>query len=431
MSTILHRFTPPTCTLEIKGTKSPLSRWTERDLLNKFQFQLSFDDPRLPSEKQITIFGNKAELEQLHKAVDNYVQHHLHASLSSKSKVNNSTANTPYLQPDGLVNHQLFLANLTNDATENKVRLSTVQLFDLVTALEGYSTEIAALPALKPTRNNKIIPLWGSIAAVTVAAIGFGAITLNSPPSNVATSTRENSPEAIPELDEVIPPKLPQTTKTPPQTKPSESISSRQRLPPPPAVDTPKPKPNIPDPADYPLSEIGKQSGLSNQKPKKQIESAISIPPKEENKQNQAEEESQSATIVLEPNLDRTQAETDNIALGDQQSQDSTLSSQDSSFAVNRASKQSKPNQLQEIKNYFQGKWQPPADLKQSLEYRLYINGDGSIDKVISLGKAAKLYLSQTNIPVRGETFISPLKEQKLRVRLLLNPNGEVKVFKE
>ena len=92
----------------------------------------------------------------------------------------------------------------------------------------------------------------------------------------------------------------------------------------------------------------------------------------------------------------------------------------------------SKPSQAQEIKTYFKDKWQPPAELKQSLEYRLYLNFDGSIKRVVPIGKASELYLDKTNIPVKGETFISPLnKSQKSIIRLLLNPDGGIKTFAE
>ena len=247
MLTTLHRFTPPTCTLEIKGKLSPLSRWTERNLLKDLQFQLSFDDPRLPTDQQITVTGNKAELERLNRAVNSYIHHHLHASLSSQPITANVQIREPYLKSDGLVNHQLYLANLTSDAADNRVKLSTVQLFDLVTALEGYTEQIATLPALdRPTKN--VIPLWGGIAAVGVAAISFGAIALKSPPQNVATSQQSQSPDSIVELEEVVPPQLPENIKTSPKPKPNQSISSRKRLPPPPAVDSPQTQ------AEYPRS---------------------------------------------------------------------------------------------------------------------------------------------------------------------------------
>jgi hypothetical protein len=60
------------------------------------------------------------------------------------------------------------------------------------------------------------------------------------------------------------------------------------------------------------------------------------------------------------------------------------------------------------------------------------LDRDGSIKRVVPLGKAAQLYLSQTNIPVNGEPFIAPLTpSQSSTIRLLLNPNGGVQVFTE
>ena len=450
MLTTLHRFTPPTCTLEIRGKKSPLSDWTDRALLKKLQFQLSFDDPRVSTEQQVTITGNQTELEQLNAAVDCYIQHQLHRSLSANQVTNKPlTRRRPYLVPDGLVNHQLFLGKLTNDAVDNRVKLSTVQLFDLATALESYVTQIRVLPALKQDKT-KVVFLWGSIVAVTAVAVVLGAIALKSPLPNVATSTREESPTEIPELDEVVPPQIPEASKAPakPRLKEPEPIASSKPLPPPPAVDTPKPKPNIPDPADYPLSQVGKQSGL-NDLAQEQVESAIAVTPKADKKQNSAGEksadETDSASIVLEPEPEKRESgdrtsktqktkpelatDLNSLESGAIEDKPDTGFQNQQDSGIIKDKPIVKPTQL-EISNYFRARWQPPADLKQSLEYRLYLNSDGSIDKVVSLGKASKLYLSQTNIPVQGEKFISPTK-QKLTVRLLLNPNGTVKAFKE
>ena len=89
-------------------------------------------------------------------------------------------------------------------------------------------------------------------------------------------------------------------------------------------------------------------------------------------------------------------------------------------------------SQLQEVTAYFEKQWQPPANLQQSLEYRLLLNPDGSIKKVIPLGKAARLYISQSKIPVNGEPFISPpTTAQSSKIRLLLNPDGRVQAFTE
>jgi hypothetical protein len=412
----LHRFTPPTCTLEIKGIKSPFTRWIKSAKQQNWQFQLDFDDPRLPTTKQVKITGDYHNLAQLQLAVNYYIQEFLATSWQLETtphleiKINNkSDHKQPYLQPQGLVNHQLFLGNLTHNHTAESIQLSTIQLFDLVTALEAYQTQIGTLTELNSTESKKIISLWGGIAAVILAAIGITAIVLRSPaPSNISSSSKSPSPEEIPQLNDVVPPQVPKTTKKPTSKPKLSDLASSDRLPPPPAVDTPKPKPDIPDPADYPLAEVARQSGLNNAA-KQQTESVITIP---------TENKNQETTSQF------------NTANNSNQNQD--LARLNSSLTNPPAIATAKSDQLQEIKAYFLTKWQPPAELKQSLEYRLDLNTDGSIKRVIPLGKASELYLNKTNIPLQGEKFISPLaKSQKPTIRLLLNPDGGVQTFTE
>ncbi|NJR40541.1 MAG: DUF4335 domain-containing protein, partial [Leptolyngbyaceae cyanobacterium CSU_1_4] len=61
-SSVLRRYTPPTCTLEVAAIGSALSRWTEQAVLKNLRFELSFDDPTLVSDQQTTI---RADLNQL------------------------------------------------------------------------------------------------------------------------------------------------------------------------------------------------------------------------------------------------------------------------------------------------------------------------------------------------------------------------------
>lgn len=462
MASTIHRFTPPTCTLEIQGNKSPLSRWTNQALLKNFRFQLKFDDPREPTANQVTVTGDRQDMEQLQIGVDTYIQNFLYSSFKLNndsgldSRINHqSPENQLYLKPQGLSKHELFLGKLSHDGNTDRIQLSTVQLFDLVTALEAYKTQIAALPELKSTRSTKVIPLWSSVAAVMIAAIGITTFVLRSPsPPNVASSSQPESSEDNSQLNDVVPPQLPETAQKPvPQPKLNESLSSSTRLPPPPAVNSPKPKPDIPDPADYDLSEVARQSGLNDLATEKntanpQIESKIQIPvetktDKEEFAQDTAIKQDlpQSEIIELDqfdttpqlnteinpdPDRELTQPNNSPVITGEE----SAISGQNSDVALGNSPSQ--PSQLKEVKAYFQEKWQPPAELKQSLEYRLILNPDGSIKRVVSLGKAAKLYLSKTNIPVQGEPFISPISEsQKSQVRLLLSPDGRVQAFTE
>lgn len=88
--------------------------------------------------------------------------------------------------------------------------------------------------------------------------------------------------------------------------------------------------------------------------------------------------------------------------------------------------------QVAEVRQYFQKKWQPTEDLTQTLEYRLLIKPDGSLDQSIPLGKAASLYLAKVPMPSPNTPFVSPLKvDGEQTVRLVLSPNGNVKTFLE
>jgi len=446
-SATIHRFTPPTCTLEIKAKKSSLSRWTKKEVFKKLRFRLSFDDPRIPESKQITIKGDRTQLEQLHEAVSNYIQEFLHASFQPTNKPktdlerNLKSSTKPYLQSQGLVCHELFFGSLANQTSEPQIKLSTVQLFDLVTALEEYSTQIAAIPELATPQGSKIIPLWGSIAAATIVAVGLTITMKSQSPQNVGSSQKLEPSVVIPQLDDVIPPQVSKSTKKPtsrPQL--SESLSSTKKLPPPPAVDTPKPPPNIPDPAKYSLPEVASQSGFkippdatidSENKassPNQQTESVITMAPKATAISPAAQKNSNLDDLAAK-NRDRNISKPDisNPGLSEKLA---PANHSNSNLALNSSSPEA--DQLKEVKAYFKDKWQPPSELKQSLEYRLILNTDGSVQRIVAIGKASEIYLDRTKIPLMGQSFISPLRDQKTStIRLLLNPDGDVTAFAE
>ncbi|NJN58934.1 MAG: DUF4335 domain-containing protein [Leptolyngbyaceae cyanobacterium SL_5_9] len=201
-NSVLRRYTPPTCTLEIAAKGSPLSRWAGRPVLKQLRFHLSFDDPRLPPEEQVQITGDRPQLEALCEAVERYVQtvlgnaplpgqavpllvesfdqlESLPDSASSRAEngiavmhpaneygdennanennVNESYVNESYadgsgagvaeiyLKPKGLLSHDLCLGELSTGES-NVVRLSALQLFDLANALDEYSAEAIASP---------------------------------------------------------------------------------------------------------------------------------------------------------------------------------------------------------------------------------------------------------------------------------------------
>ncbi|HEY9652108.1 MAG TPA: DUF4335 domain-containing protein, partial [Coleofasciculaceae cyanobacterium] len=192
-NSILRRYTPPTCTLEIVAKSSPLSRWLGQSVLKELRFELRFDDPRKSEEQRVTIRGDAGDLEVLCDVVNNYVQNFLDlssmpvpgipqnstaddnsipnnesaseaisyisyfvksptlvapdapqespdnssssADLEPNSKVRQLKPRTSpsgiYLKPKGLLTHNLFVGQLATDESGSVVDLSALQLFDL------------------------------------------------------------------------------------------------------------------------------------------------------------------------------------------------------------------------------------------------------------------------------------------------------------
>jgi len=88
--------------------------------------------------------------------------------------------------------------------------------------------------------------------------------------------------------------------------------------------------------------------------------------------------------------------------------------------------------QVQEVREYFQQHWKVPDGLKQTLEYRLQINSQGSLTRVIPLGRAANIYLDRTSMPLLNKPFVSPLStKEPVTIRLVFLTNGTVKTFLE
>lgn len=482
---ISRRFTPPTCTLEIWGVKSSLSRWTRKKAVKNIQFKLSFDDPRNLDSEPIIVEGDRNKLEQLYDAVLNYTENFLEQSFTTEplvySAINkeNITDNQPHLIAQGLVNHQFNLGELTNNKSSSVINLSATQLFDLVSALEEYKTEMSALTQLeaKEKKSRNILPIGLSVAGILLA------IGITTAGIKIANQTEEEQIAAQQEtesqvsndsaLEKVIPPTTPKIAEKPATiAQKNDPISSTEKLPPPPPVDSPKPQPNIPDPAKYPpignltippISSVpiqipDNQNSSSNQSQQdsSQVESTIAVSPEEapaetpknnqlnttsdekteiviDGQNSEIKEEIEDQIISAEDNKNTTEQNildnNDNIALDTTTPKPST---EGTAIESQSESKIPQTVQLEEAKSYFNQKWQSPGELKQTLEYRLLLNQNGSIKRIIPIGKASEIYLDRTNIPLMGEPFVSPLQNSdSATIRLLLSPDGEVRTFLE
>lgn len=198
-NSVIRCYTPPTCTLEVFAQSSPLSRWMGKTVLKHLSFELRFDDPRLPEEHRVPIRGDRDQLEALCDAVTSYVQQFLQQSpesfcvsfsdtqesntalgepeLKSSTKTLNSfSTQIPganiHLEPSNHLTHNLFLGSLANHSSGPVIQLSLLQLFDLASALDEYSTDVMALPTLNSTSALRF-PAWAPVAAVLVLGVGL------------------------------------------------------------------------------------------------------------------------------------------------------------------------------------------------------------------------------------------------------------------
>ncbi|MBE9005058.1 DUF4335 domain-containing protein [Fortiea sp. LEGE XX443] len=222
-NSVIRRYTPPTCTLEVLAQSSPLSHWMGKTVIKQLSFELRFDDPRLPEENRVVIRGDRDQLEALCDAVTSYVQEFLqqspesfwigfsgpkdstkashdlelsdvHPSSLSTQTLKSFTSDIPrtkiYLEPSSYLTHNLYLGSLGSQASHPVIPLSLLQLFDLATALDEYSADVMALPSLNTNRSVLRFPAWTPVAAVLVLSAGLLPITLQY------ANNRQNQPTA-------------------------------------------------------------------------------------------------------------------------------------------------------------------------------------------------------------------------------------------
>ncbi len=519
---VLKRYTPPTCTLEVTAKSSPLSRWAGKPVLKSLSFELRLDDPRLPDTQHITLKGDRPQLESLHEAVNSYIQNFLgesspwETSLTSEISYSISEPDSPptarsavmldaavnpydirtsapktsdlpvppHLEPRGLLSHNLFLGSLRVGESGPVVGLSTVQLFDLATALDEYSSEVMALPNLSRSPKRSQPVSWLKVAAMVVASVGLttGAIKMlqvrqaqiASAPTSGASSPSAPQNLAIgvspsPSPTTTSPTPTPSATPTLPPLPPpplSSSPSSSPSLPPiaisPAPATTNKPSPiqqpallfpannntlnatskvappsqgqviTIPAPAELPISAPSQLSPGSKVvppvPPRLGPVAAPPLPP------------SLSAhfPIPQQPSaLSRIQsiapsASTELPVLKDTQPKsESDDNKQASASKTNRTLFNTVP-QVSEAKTYFEERWKPTEGMQETLEYSLQIDETGSIQNILPMGKAAGDYIDRTNMPLVGEPFVSAVSNGKPpRIRVVLRPNGRVQTFLE
>jgi hypothetical protein len=523
---VLKRYTPPTCTLEITAKSSPLSRWAGQPVFKSLSFELRLDDPRLPDTQHVTLRGDRIQLETLHEAVSTYVQNLLGESRDWESNLNSQidrtaagpdspeaagnalifdrTANTselatsnpyslptsylpvpPRLEPRGLLAHNLFLGSLSAAESGPVVPLSTLQLFDLATALDDCAAEVMALPNLNRESRGPLSSPWLKVAAMLVASAGLTTGTikmLDRPATSPQTATAPATAPAPgnPQLAAGVSPSPVPALPTPPAPTPA-ATPGLPPLPPPPINTAASPSPSLPPIALAPTPPTNKPSPIQQppllfpangsapsapqSPPAFPQGQTITIPAPEEPPQGRPQAPAPVPYVLpplpprlapavpppLPPSLSASRfpvpapqpfprsiepivppASTQLPPLEDAQP---TAESEDNNQAA--ASKKNSTlfdtiPQVSEARTYFEERWKPPEGMEQTLEYSVQIDENGSIQSIVPMGKAAADYIEQTNMPLAGEPFVSAVPNgKKPKIRVVLRPNGRVQTFLE
>ena len=506
-NSVIRRYTPPTCRLQILAHSSPVSRRVGRSVEKQLRFEISFDDPRLP-EQQVLIQGESEQLLALHKAVTAYVQNLLNSSpeqfngvlsavvpatpgssdlntderaLSEETQPNNPFSASAHLvdpvlrseEPtvapseqiflqhgDGL-SHNLFLGELANKESGAVIQLSVLQLFDLATALDEYASDVIALPAANRSRVTAGPSAWASIAAVLLIGVGLttAILILNRSNSQQQTANKNTTPEPLAPQSSPVPtlpssspqsPSLPPTSSifaSPSPSSPTVIPETTSTLPVVPSVPIPQttsvnPIPSLTPAPPISVSPIPRQdtsvsifgetaipktSGIPT--PTDSAPPSITIPRLSQLPLPSPDPQKAPAAATPDPVL----------TLGD-----TPTTPQKSASAQTRSpSLPTIPNQptgtafdtipqVAEARDYFKQRWEPPASLKQTLQYSLVLDVDGTIQRIEPLGEAARTYVDRTGMPLIGEQFVSGLSNgQTPRLRVVLAPDGKVQTFLE
>lgn len=485
--TPIRRYTPPTCTLEIWAKPSALSFWSDRPLVKELNFELRFDDPRVPDDKQIIVRGDREQLVQLYEIVTTYVQNtllqpslqipvgietlalpssttealenppHAHLALAS----NEDTAivafpKAPTLKPKGLLSHELAFGSLVRDASESSIQLSVSQLFDLTEALEQFSTEMDILPSLNKAKKRKAAVVWANTAAAAILAVGISTVGVKiyqtaSQKNEIATSNKaSNSQTAQSNIQDVVPPVPPPPPSPVPSPTLPPTLAGRDTLPPPPSVPEPSLNRSVPPvllpPSSLPPAPRQSTIAVVPESPKTLVKPTTlppretSLPPKKPALPALPSLQSEPSPIAESP-VDASSAQAP-ATLKISPLQDSGNASP--ANAPNTTAFAPPPQeratnnlldtipQVAEVRQYFQERWQVPKGLNQRLEYRLVVNKEGAIARISPLGRAANIYLDRTQMPLMGTPFVSPLEmANNATIRLVFNPDGSVKTFLE
>ncbi|MBD2099680.1 DUF4335 domain-containing protein [Leptolyngbya sp. FACHB-261] len=238
MLTLVRTYNLPNCTLTLEGIAAPNNAYSERPPLSILtNFECNFLGLNSP------LSGNRELLEALNSAVSQYAQSLL-SGVSGPSK-----PSLVRVERQGLDRHVLTLRQPPQDGSPNgttaptdqqaeqRLELSTVQLFDLVEALDQLGADTQTLPELQPhftpvSRRysphrakpvEQAAPALFGLTGLAVAAVAFFFVPIPNvrPPEPVPSQTSSSTATPVPTP----------TATAPPTISDSQAISSlRQQI---------------------------------------------------------------------------------------------------------------------------------------------------------------------------------------------------------
>lgn len=527
---VIRRYTPPTCTLEVLAENSPLSKWMNKSVLKQVRFELRLlepqtaaslpDKPHVNEDGSVIIRGDRDQLEALSTAVRDYVQRFIQTppdsfwdiygnksssektiqdspgqaesktvqqKLPSTAVLNNQYLQNPgsqiHLQPSNYLSHNLFLGNLSSSQPHPSVKLSLLQLFDLASALDQYSSDVVSLPVLnEQSSKGWRIPNWAPVAAVLAVSVGLTPLTINYV-NNTRRQQTANQVQNDPADQQIALKADPEPTISPTPTTPLPTLEGLPSVPPPgatvnvpSAVNTPIPQvspntsiptpgttPNTVDPNQlvFPTNApgVGGNINIPNTVPAPPTIASAQLPNTSTTRQSSSSTAQQYTPptpgslppeIANLPRVKEAPPTTGTTSVAGKQPANSPVPNDtvDTSELIRRI-REGKPvataentairssdstlfdtPQIAEARQFLSKRWQVPAGLKQSLEYSLTVGVDGTIERILPLGSAARTYVDRTGIPLIGEKFVSPNRNgQSVRIRVVFRPNGKVETF--
>jgi hypothetical protein len=472
--TVIRRYTPPTCSLEIAAQQSPLSRWMGKVALKDLRFKLSFDDPRVDEDNWLILRGDRTQLEALNEAVNEYVQSFLNQSptlpgntatllaapITAPTAPNPAGTTGISLVPKGLLSHQLNLGALATETSGASVPLSSTQLADLASALDEYASEAVALPNL--TRQSTGLaglskPNWAALAAGVLVAVGLGTSLLNRSAPTPTTGQASSSDQRM-ALNQ---PPSPSPTPLPPGLSPLSTLPSPGQSPSPignttiaglpspiansAATNTPTPNPSAPTIGNSSGSTGTGNGSVSITTPPEpaiatdKIGGAGKTPFKNTPETDRALSDNPNATTpeMAEGLKQRAAAQAQLEAAESAPTQAARVPSPVTTtppagiMAPSAASRRVFDTpQSDEVRRYFQRSWTKQAGVDTTVEYAVELAGDGSVSQLQPRGTEAERLVSRPGMPAAGDKIASPSQDgNPSTIVVMLKPDGSVEAF--